>query len=261
MSSNEITSTTAATDADPGMDRIVMTVYNPPLNSLPPPLNSLPMERVTLSSKVDHDLPRPAEVREAHQYFEIAALNLKDKIALLAGGEARVEFLKNFVMFIGGAPLRTYVLHIVGKTSGDKAEFILPGSPAVLYLLPVRDFMNWVRAFECGEFGVTDAITPAQRELLVDFARIWEGFAREPYVSGGWYQFIALLRTLATDTWSMNTEYDDGGFSQLSLLSEWARRYYPDWFRTLEDMEDVDPEMPELVEVYGSDSENDVDVA
>ncbi len=70
-------------------------------------------------------------------------------------------------------------------------------------------------------------ITHAQRELLIDFARIWEGYARLPRLDRGWDYFCLMLRWLATDTWVTNPVVEDGGFLQLSMLSEWAREQYP----------------------------------
>ncbi len=91
----------------------------------------------------------------------------------------------------------------------------------------MHQFVQWVRAFERGDFGVPDEITPAQRELLVDFARIWEGFAREPRMNRGWEFFARMLRWFVTDSWAFEGGLQDGGFVQLSMLSDWARYNYP----------------------------------
>ncbi len=106
-------------------------------------------------------------------------------------------------------------------------QFVLPADANTLHSLPAQKFIQWVRAFERGEFGVPDAITPAQRELLVDFAHIWEGFACLPRLDRGWEYFRLMLRWLSNGTWVTNTVIEDGGFVQLSMLSEWAHEQYP----------------------------------
>ncbi len=191
-------------------------------------------------------LSRSTALLRALQDFDAAALDIKLTIEALMGGDARVELLQNHFMFINNAPLRTFVLRVSGKSSNAVAEvrplphslyvhllnlftaqFVLPADGSTLHSLPAKKFIQWVRAFERGEFGVPDAITPAQRELLVDFARIWEGFARLPRLDRGWEYFRLMLRWLATDDWVSNRVGDDGGFVQLSMLSQWAREQYP----------------------------------
>ncbi len=105
-------------------------------------------------------------------------------------------------------------------------QFVLPANSSVLALLPMQPFIAWVRAFERGEFGVSDYITPAQRELLVDFARIWEMFVRDPCVGRTWEVFSAVLRALVTDPETFDGQ-EDGGFAQLAMLSDWARNRFP----------------------------------
>lgn len=95
----------------------------------------------------------------------------------------------------------------------------------------MNNFTSWVRAFEGDHFGIPDEITPTQRALLLDFAHIWEGFARQARLGHGWEIFLVLLRWLATDTWCFDCEHDDGGFAQLWMISQWAREYYPVSFR------------------------------
>ncbi|RDX42158.1 hypothetical protein OH76DRAFT_1488873 [Lentinus brumalis] len=192
---------------------------------------------------------------QANQWFASAALNLHNLIASVDRGDVRVELLEDWYTFVLGPALRTYVLRLTGVVSGTVSQFVLPASPAVLYAIPVIRFISWVHAFERGGFRLSDNITPAQRELLIDFARIWEGFARQAQIDRGWYYFIALLHSLVAEPLVPGSENEDGSFGQLAVLSRWAREYYPNWFPSeAEDYKD-DPEMPELVEVYGSDSD------
>ncbi|RDX45196.1 hypothetical protein OH76DRAFT_1486510 [Lentinus brumalis] len=214
--------------------------------------NNFPPSALAVERLFSH-LSRSTQLLYAIRNFESAALDLQSTIQALGGGHARVELLQEHYAFIMGAPLRTFVLRVTGKTSGDVAEFVLPYDGSVLHSLPAKKFIQWVRAFERGEFGVPDAITPTQRELLVDFARIWEGFARLPRLDRGWEYFRLMMRWLATDAWVSNPAVEDGGFIQLSVLSEWAREQYPRWFEELEE----DPDMPELVTVYSSDSDDE----
>ncbi|RDX40179.1 hypothetical protein OH76DRAFT_1490512 [Lentinus brumalis] len=208
-------------------------------------------------------LSRSSAVLRALRDFDSAALDIKQIIKNLAGGDARIQLLQNYYVFLNDARLRTFVLRISGKKSGAVAEvpqlafsiFVLPADAATLHSLPAQKFIQWVRAFERREFGVPDAITPAQREMLVDFAQIWEGFARLPRLDHGWEYFRPMLRWLANESWMTNLVVEDGGFVQLAMLSEWARDQYPTWF---EDPE-VDPEMPELVTMYGSSDESNED--
>ncbi len=105
-------------------------------------------------------------------------------------------------------------------------QFVFPANATVLALLPIAPFIGWVRAFERNEFGIPDYITPAQRELLVDFAHIWEMFIRSPCAGRRWDVFSAVLRSLVTDP-STFDGCEDGGFAQLAMLSSWARVHYP----------------------------------
>ncbi|TFK79410.1 hypothetical protein K466DRAFT_609594 [Polyporus arcularius HHB13444] len=215
-----------------------------PLQPLPPPddgdqntnVVDMPPSAVAVERLFNH-LSRSSAILRALRDFDSANHEIKRTIENLAGGDARVQLLQDYFLFISNARLRTFVLRIQGRTSGIVAE----------------KFIQWVRAFERGDFGVPDAITTAQRELLVDFAHIWEGFARLPRLDRGWEYFRLMLRWLSNESWVTNPVVDDGGFVQLSMLSEWAHEQYPQWFEVLED----DPEMPDLVSVYGSDSEDE----
>ncbi|KAI0691892.1 hypothetical protein C8T65DRAFT_745381 [Cerioporus squamosus] len=235
-----------------------------PLEPIPPPNGAdqntqhveLPPSAVAVE-RLFSMLRRSSAVLRALRDFDSAALNIKHTIEAVTGGDTRVELLQNHIMFITGAPLRTFVLRVSGKTLGAVAEFILPADGNTLHSLPAKKFIQWVRAFKRGEFGVPDIITPAQHELLVDFACIWEGFATLPHLDRGGDYFRLMLRWLATENWVSNPAGEDGGFVQLSMLSKWAREQYPYWFEELED----DPEMPDLVTVYGSDSDESVEDA
>ncbi|RDX54666.1 hypothetical protein OH76DRAFT_1478929 [Lentinus brumalis] len=231
------------------------------LQPVPPPHDSdhgtqlveMPPSAVALE-RLFSTLSRSSAMFSALRDFNSAAVDIKTTIDNLAGGDARVQLLQDYVLFINSARLRTFVLRITGKTSGVVAEFVLPADANTLRSIPAVKFIQWVRAFERGEFGVPDAITAAQRELLVDFAHIWEGFARLPRLDRGWEYFRLLLRWLSNESWNTNNVVEDGGFVQLSMLSEWAHAQYPQWFEQYE----TDPEMPELVSVYGSDSDEDL---
>ncbi|PIL28878.1 hypothetical protein GSI_08924 [Ganoderma sinense ZZ0214-1] len=141
----------------------------------------------------------------------------------------RLELLEDYYTYINGAHLRTIVLRIVGRNS--VSQYVLPTSNLGLRQLPIQQFVRWVRAFERGEFGIPDALSPAQRRLLVDFARTWEFFARTPFVHRDWEVFADMLRSMASSPWSHTEDgTGDGGYAQLSALSDWARNSYPAWF-------------------------------
>ncbi|KAI1785794.1 hypothetical protein LXA43DRAFT_1099828 [Ganoderma leucocontextum] len=155
------------------------------------------------------------------------------------GPPPRIELLEDYYSFINGVHLRTVVLRIVGRDAvsmisltpcSDPAAGSLPsnitdslfGPPLGLAQLPVQQFIRWTCAFEQGEFSIPDALTPGQRQLLVDFARTWEFFARTPFVRRDWDIFARMLRSVARDPWSHSdsaTSMVDGGHTQLSALS------------------------------------------
>ncbi|RDX40002.1 hypothetical protein OH76DRAFT_1490657 [Lentinus brumalis] len=263
------------TASDPVVPRAALSTLDS--NTYRPPRHSIPLERTVtaLIALARGDLPHDEENTAASEWQETAAINLRNLIASVDSGEVRVELEEDHYTFIGRAALRTYVLRLVGRVSGTVAQvrlmvlalnsdphsftkFVLPASPAMLYSIPVVRFISWVHAFERGEFRVSDDITPAQRELLIDFARIWEGFARQTHVDRGWYRFIALLRWLVTDSeWTLGTEHGGSGFGQLAMLSRWAREYYPSWFPSESNTESDDDDMPELVEVYEPESDEE----
>ncbi len=67
-------------------------------------------------------LSRSTAMLHAFRDFDAAALEVKQTIEKLAGGDARVQLLQDHFVFINTARLRTFVLRISGKTSGVVAE-------------------------------------------------------------------------------------------------------------------------------------------
>ncbi len=59
-----------------------------------------------------------------------------------------------------------------------------------------------------------------QHTLLVDFAHNWSFFVHQPVITRLWDDFFTILRQVTMEAWDNNNPLDDGGFHQLTALSE-----------------------------------------
>lgn len=111
----------------------ILTHTNLPPNVHNPP-HFVPDERLISG----FNLPACTNLDIVAHFLNSAARELKLKAESVAGGGVRVGILQDHYMFLAGAPLETYVLRIVGRTSGavSQVSCLIPRLPNFLHSSP-----------------------------------------------------------------------------------------------------------------------------